>query len=229
MIWGFYVYLPIQNQNKMKKTLLLLLCVVCLLSVSAQEKKMQKEYAVSPTIEASGSFNFSIYNKNDVKAIGIQRKIMYSAGILLGCDFKLPHGVFKLQYGFNISNHDFNYGGCYHTLTFKSLALDMPTIFGYAYRINNNYSVSFSGGYVTKYIFKFSNGFQEGKDKLYAYGMHGAIGFCYHASPHFTLRVEPFFEYFWMHPSYYGSLDYMVPVIIGLRMALKFNILNLKQ
>ena len=159
----------------MKKILLLLLCVVCLLSVSAQEKIMQKEYAVSPTIEASGSFNFAIYHKNDVNAYKIQRRMMYSAGILLGCDFQLPHGVFMLQYGFLISNNDFHYN---NRFVFKSLALDMPTIFGYAYRINNNYSLAFSGGYVTKYIFKFSNGLTEGKDKFFAYGIYGAIGFC---------------------------------------------------
>lgn len=218
--------MQIQNQNKMKKTILLLLCVVCLLSVSAQEKKMQKEYAVSPTIEASGSFNFGIYHKNDIIDYGIQRKLLYSAGVLVGFDWKLPHGVLMFQYGFLISNNDFNYG---NRLTFKSLALDMPTILGYAYRINNNYSLAFSGGYVTKYIFKFNNGLEDGTDKIYSFGIYGALGFCYHASPRFVLRVEPFFEYFWMSRAYYSSIDYMAPAIVGLRMALKFNILNLKQ
>jgi hypothetical protein len=213
----------------MKKILLLLLCVVCVLSVSAQEKKMQREYAVSPTIEASGSFNFAIYHKNDVKAIGIQRKLLGSAGLLLGCDFQLPHGVLMLQYGFLISNNDFSYGGYSHKLTFKSLALDMPLVLGYALRLNKNYSLSFSGGYVTKTIFKYDNGLRNSNDHLYAFGLYSAIGFCYHASPHFALRVEPFFEYFWMMPDYHAQLDYMAPAIIGLRMALKFNILKLKQ
>ncbi len=211
----------------MKKSLLLLFCVSCLLSVSAQEKT-QKEYAVSPTIEISGSFNIAIYNKNDVKVYGIQRRLMYSAGAILGFDWKLQHGIFMFQYGFLISNNDFFYGNR-DGLTFTSLALDMPLIVGYAYRLNDKYSLSFSGGYVTKYIFKFSNGLIRNKDKLYALGMYGAIGFCYHASPHFALRVEPFFEYFWMTPDYHGSYDYMAPAIIGLRMALKFNILKLKQ
>lgn len=210
----------------MKKTLLLLLCVMCLFSVSAQEKKMQKEYAVSPTIEASGSFNFAIYHKNDIIDYGIQRKLLYSAGVLVGLDWKLPHGVLMFQYGFLISNNDFHYG---NRFTFKSLALDMPAILGYAYRINNNYSLAFSGGYVTKYIFKFSNGYEQGKENIYAFGIYGALGFCYHASPRFALRVEPFFEYFWMNRAYYSSIDYMAPAIVGLRMALKFNILNLKQ
>lgn len=209
----------------MKKILPLLFCVTFVLSVSAQEKQ-QKEYTISPTIEASGSFNIGIYHKSDIKTYGIQRKLMYSAGVLLGIDFKLSNGVFMFQYGFLISNNDFHYG---NRFTFKSLALDMPTILGYAYRINNNYSLAFSGGYVTKYIFKFSNGYQQGKDDFYAFGIYGAIGFCYHASPHFALRVEPFFEYFWMNRSYYSSLDYMVPAIVGLRMALKFDILKLKQ
>ena len=209
----------------MKKILLLLFCIACTISVSAQEKQ-QKEYAISPTIEASGSFNFAIYHKNDVTAYGIQRKLMYSAGVLVGLDWKLPNGVLMFQYGFLISNNDFHYG---NRFTFKSLALDMPTILGYAYRINNNYSLAFSGGYVTKYIFKFSDGVHQSTDEIFAYGIYGAIGFCYHASPRFALRVEPFFEYFWMHRSYYSAYDYMAPAIVGLRMALKFNILKLKQ
>ena len=209
----------------MKKILLLLLYFACAISVSAQEKQ-QKEYAVSPTIEASGSFNFALYHKKDVTEYGIQRKLMYSAGVLVGLDWKLPHGVLMFQYGFLISNNDFHYD---NRFTFKSLALDMPAILGYAYRINNNYSLAFSGGYVTKYIFKFSDGYGLGKDDIYAFGIYGAIGFCYHASPHFALRVEPFFEYFWMNRSYNSYRDCMAPAIVGLRMALKFDILKLKR
>lgn len=211
----------------MKKILLLLFCVSCVFSVSAQ-KSTQREYAVSPTIEVAGSFNFAIYHKNVVTDYGIQRKVLYSAGGLLGFDWGLPHGTFLFQYGFLISNNDFNYNNSYG-LVFKSLALDMPCVIGYAYRINDNYSVSFSGGYVTKYIFKFNDGHTQNKDKLFAYGMYGAIGFCYHASPHFTLRVEPFFEYFWMSQAHHDIYDCMAPAIIGLKMGLKYNILKMKQ
>ncbi len=208
--------------------LLLLFCLTTIQPVSAQEKE-KKTYFASPTIEASGSFNFAIYNKNDVKAIGITRKLLGSAGLFLGCDMKMPHGILMLQYGFLISNNNFIYGDNFQRLAFNSLALDMPLVVGYALRLSNSYSLSFSGGYVTKNIFKYDLGFIEGHKPIYAFGMYGAIGFCYHASPNFTLRVEPFFEYFWMTPDYYGQLDYMAPAIVGLRMALKYNILKLAQ
>lgn len=212
--------------------LLLLFCLTATWPVSAQDKgkgKEKKTYIASPTIEASGSFNFGIYNKNDVKAIGITRKLLGSAGLFLGCDFKMPHGILMLQYGFLISNNNFIYGDYGKRLVFNSLALDMPFVVGYALRLSNNYSLSFSGGYVTKNIFKYDLGFVEGHKPINAFGLYGAIGFCYHASPNFALRVEPFFEYFWMTPDYYGQLDYMAPAIIGLRMALKYNILRLAQ
>lgn len=216
----------------MKKLSLLLAFVVLAYSVSAQDSP-EKKYTVSPTIEAAGSFNLALYNKSLKKSLNIQRRVLYSGGILLGVDFKQSHGVFLLQTGVVISNNDFLYN-YYGEKKFHSLFLNVPVIFGYAYRINDKFSVSASAGLVMKNLLKYDLSVTMSPpvkvQNRNIYGVYAAVGFWYHASPHFVLRVEPFFEYFWKdYVSAVGSniVENMSAPVIGIRFALKCNLLKM--
>ena len=219
----------------MRKVLLVLLCVVCILSVSAQEKKTQKEYAISPTIEATGSFNTALYNKEIKNSYDMQKKVLYTVGALFGFDYALPHGALMFQTGILVGNNDYVYGA--GRWMFKAISLDIPFIIGYAYRINSNYSISFSAGYVMKNLVKntiaYNYGLNDPFPKKLNHGIYGAIGFAYQASPLLTLRVEPFFEYIFKRETTVQEFNLFAEnisaPIIGLRIALKFNILKLKQ
>lgn len=217
----------------MKKNFSLFLAFVMLVcSVSAQDSP-ENNLSVSPTIEAAGSFNLALYNNSLKKSLNIQRSILYSGGILLGVDFKQPHGVFSLQTGVVISNNDFLYN-YYGEKKFRSLFLNVPFVFGYAYRINDKFSVSASAGLVMKNLLKYDlsvtlNPPVEVQNRN-IYGVYAALGFWYHASTYFVLRVEPFFEYFWKdYISASGSniVANMSAPVIGIRFALKFNLVKM--
>ena len=218
----------------MRKVLLFLICIACLLSVSAQEKN-KKEYVISPTIEASGSFNLAIYSKTNKAEM--TKKLLYSAGALFGIDCAQKHGTLLFQTGLLVSNNDYSY----NSVAFKSICLDVPFIIGYAYHINDTYSLSFSAGYIIKNLVKYDIGYgwtgqtwSEPIEGRLIHGIYGAIGFAYRASPHFTLRIEPFFEYFFHGNNtqqFQGGFfaENMAAPIIGLRMGLKYNILKMKK
>lgn len=218
----------------MRKVLLFLACIVYALSVSAQDS-IKKKPVVSPTIEASGSFNLAIYSKTNKTEM--TKKLLYSAGVLLGIDCAQKHGTLMFQTGLLVSNNDYTYD----RWTFKSICLDVPFIIGYAYHFNNTYSMSFSAGYIIKNLVKYDIGhswtddvFSEPIEGRQIHGIYGAIGFGYRASPHFMLRIEPFFEYFFQgnntHQFQGGFFaENMAVPIIGLRMALKYNILKMNR
>ena len=65
------------------------------------------------------------------------------------------------------------------------------------------------------------------------HGITAAVGFSYVASPNFSFRVEPEFEYFWWkyrtfssNESYNKLCDCLSSPMIGLRFTLKYNILK---
>lgn len=216
----------------MRKFLFLLVFALLVSSVSAQDNPTKK-LIVSPTIEAAGSFNLGLYNKSIRNSLQVQRSVLYSGGVLLGVDFQPSHGIFMLQVGVMVSNNDYtyNYNG---DKKFSSLFLDVPIVFGYAYRINKNFSVSASAGVVIRNLLKYDLSVKfnppiEMNEKTIE-GIYGSVGFFYHATPHLILRIDPFFEYYWKQYSSSGRAEFaksMSSPVIGLKFALKINLLKI--
>lgn len=217
----------------MRKSLLLLLSVLISLSVNAQEKS--KKLVVSPTIELGTGFNMAIYNKSFKQSWNLERSILCHGELLFGVDFKMAHGDIMLQTGIGINNHDFSYKSTFGDYTLKSLYLDVPTIIGYGIRVGKGVSIFFSGGVVVKNLIKYDFGYQssppvEVKKKTVS-GLYGAFGIGYRASPNFTFRIEPFFEYFWhgyKSTVAFEAVEYLSAPIIGIRLALMFNVLKME-
>lgn len=226
-------------KNAFKKALLVSIAICCLVTSYAQDKT-QRETFISPTIEVTGGANLPLYKRSIKQDLDINMKLQYAVGLQVGMDIAHKSHIFALQTGAAIVNsHDFstNNASVYsRNLDFRSIFVNIPFIFSYYYRVNPKFMISVSTGYIVKQLANYKLSYNiPGFDitNKTIHGITAAIGFSYVASPHFSLRAEPVFEYFWwkydknMSKDYqYKFLDAISSPMIGLRFTLKCNILK---
>lgn len=225
-------------KNAFKKALLVSIAICCIVTSYAQDSKKNKT-RLSPTIEVTGGANLPLYKQATKNYMNIGLKLQYAIGLQVGLDIVRPHGIFAFHTGAIVNSHDFssNYNAPFSTnLDFRSVFVNIPFVFSYHYRINQKFMISVSTGYIVKQLAQYKMSFSIPGFDITNKTMHGitaAVGFSYIASPHFSLRVEPVFEYFWwkydknLSKEYqYKLLDAISSPMIGLRFTLKYNILK---
>lgn len=228
-------------KNIIKKTLLILIAFCCIATSYAQDKAKKKTF-ISPTIEVTGGANFPLYKRSIKQDLNINRKLQYAVGLQVGMDIAHKNNIFSIQTGAAIVNsHDFSLSSnsfivIPSNFEFCSVFVNIPFIFGYHYRVNKKFMISASTGYIVKQLVQYKMSYNMPGFDITNKTMHGisaAIGFSYVASPHFSLRVEPVFEYFWwkydknLPKDYmYKFLDAISSPMLGLRFTLKYNILK---
>ena len=228
-------------KNINKKTLLILIAFCCIATSYAQDKAKKKTF-ISPTIEVTGGANFPLYKRSIKQDLNINRKLQYAVGLQVGMDIAHKNNIFSIQTGAAIVNsHDFSLSSnsfivIPSNFEFRSVFVNIPFIFGYHYRVNKKFMISASTGYIVKQLVQYKMSYNMPGFDITNKTMHGisaAIGFSYVASPHFSLRVEPVFEYFWwkydknLPKDYmYKFLDAISSPMLGLRFTLKYNILK---
>ena len=225
-------------KNAFKKALLVSIAICCLVTSYAQDS-LHKKTILSPTIEVTGGANLPLYRQSAKKDLNIGMKLQYAIGLQVGLDIVRPHGIFAVQTGAIVNSHDFstNNRSAFSTnLDFRSVFVNIPFIFSYHYRVTDKFMINASVGYIVKQLAQYKMSYSIPGFDITNKTMHGitaAVGFSYVASPHFSLRVEPVFEYFWwkydknLSKEYqYKLLDAISSPMIGLRFTLKYNILK---
>lgn len=225
-------------KNVFKKFLLVSVAVCCILTGYAQDSPKDKTI-LSPTIEVTGGANFPLYRQSAKKNMNISGKLQYAIGLQVGLDIVRPHGIFAVHTGAIVNSHDFstNYKAPFSTnLDFRSVFVNIPFVFSYHYRINPKFLISVSTGYIVKQLAHYKMSYSIPGFDITNKTMHGitaAVGFSYIASPHFSLRVEPVFEYFWWkyskfptNETYNKLCNCLSSPMLGLRFTLKCNILK---
>ena len=237
-------------KNVFKKNLLVLIAICCIVTSYAQDKAIKKTF-ISPTIEVTGGANFPLYKQSIKQDLNINRKLQYAVGLQLGMDIAHKRSIFSFQTGAAIVNsHNFsttNSRNIYElpdnsfiiipsNFEFRSVFVNIPFIFSYHYRVKPKFIISVSAGYIVKQLAHYKISYSIPGFDITNKTMHGisaAIGFSYVASPHFSLRVEPVFEYFWWKYDKNLPKDYMNNFLyaisspmLGLRFTLKYNILK---
>ena len=221
-----------------KPILLILIAVCCIVTSYAQESQKDKTI-LSPTIEVTGGANLPLYRQSVKKDLNVGMKLQYAIGLQVGLDIVRPHGIFAFQTGAIVNSHDFstNNRSAYSTnLDFRSVFVNIPFIFGYHYRVNDKFMINASVGYIVKQLAQYKMSYNIPGFDITNKTMHGitaAVGFSYVASPNFSFRVEPVFEYFWWkyrtfssNESYNKLCDCLSSPMLGLRFTLKCNILK---
>ena len=232
-----------------KKAMLTLIAVCCIVATYAQDS-LQYKPILSPTIEVTGGPNFPLYKKSARQDLNINRKLQYAVGLQLGMDIAYKRNIFSIQMGAIVNSNDFSTTNSYSLYELSNscwiiipsnceyhfVFVNIPFTFGYHYRINKKYMISVSAGYIIKQLARYKmshtiTGFDIRNKTMH--GISASIGFSYVASPHFSLRIEPVFEYFWWkyHVNLSGEyrdkiFDCFSSPMIGLRFTLKYNILK---
>lgn len=237
-------------KNIFKKSLLILIAF-CYIATSYAQDKAKKQTFISPTIEVTGGANFPLYKQSIKQDLNINRKLQYVVGLQVGMDIAHKWSIFSIQTGAAIVNsHDFSTTSSSRlyelpdnsfiiipsNFEFRSVFVNIPFIFSYHYRVKPKFMISVSAGYIVKQMVQYKMSYYVPGFDITNKTMHGisaAIGFSYVASPHFSLRVEPVFEYFWWKYKQNSSKDYMYKIfeaisspMLGLRFTLKYNILK---
>ena len=238
-------------KNIIQKALLVLIAFCCIATSYGQDKAKKKTTFISPTIEFTGGANFPLYKRSIKQDLNINRKLQYAVGLQVGMDIAHKSSVFSIQTGAAVVNsHDFSSTNSYRlyelpdnsfivipsNFEFRSVFVNIPFIFGYHYRVNKKFMISASAGYIVKQLVQYKMSYSIPGFDITNKTMHGisaAIGFSYVASPHFSLRVEPVFEYFWWKYDKNSSKEYQYKFfdaisspMLGLRFTLKYNILK---
>lgn len=225
-------------KNAFKKVILVSIAVCCIVTSYAQDS-LHKKTIVSPTIEVTGRANLPLYRQSAKKDLNIGMKLQYAIGLQVGLDIVRPHGIFAVQTGAIVNSHDFstNNKSAFSTnLDFRSVFVNIPFIFSYHYRVNPKFMISVSTGYIVKQLVHYKMSYSIPGFDITNKTMHGitaAVGFSYIASPNFSFRVEPVFEYFWWkydtfssNESYNKLCNCLSSPMLGLRFTLKCNILK---
>lgn len=225
-------------KNAFKKVILVSIAVCCIVTSYAQDSQKDKTI-LSPTIEVTGGTNLPLYRQSAKKDLNIGLKLQYAIGLQVGLDIVRPHGIFAVQTGAIVNSHDFstNNRSAFSTnLDFRSVFVNIPFIFSYHYRVNDKFMINASVGYIVKQLAQYKMSYSIPGFDITNKTMHGitaAVGFSYVASPHFSFRVEPVFEYFWWKYStsstnedYNKLCNCLSAPMFGLRFTLKYNILK---
>lgn len=236
-------------KNAFRKTLLVSIAVCCIVTSYAQDSLRNKPI-LSPTIEITGGPNFPLYKKSARQDLNINRKLQYAVGLQLGMDIAYKRNIFSIQMGAIVNSNDFSTTNSYHlyepsndfyiiipnNCEYHFVFVNIPFTFGYHYRVNNKFMISVSTGYIIKQLAHYKMSYTIPGFDIRNKTMHGisaAVGFSYVASPHFSLRIEPVFEYFWWKYPVNLSGEYRDKIfdcfsssMIGLRFTLKCNILK---
>lgn len=222
-----------------------------MISIYGQDNPSEKPI-LSPTIEVTGGPNFPLYKESARQDLSINRKLQYAVGLQAGLDIAYKRNIFSIQMGAIVNSNDFSTTEDYRLFyelsnnnyiiivpkncEYHFVFVNIPFTFGYHYRINKKYMISVSTGYIIKQLAHYKMSYNIPGFDIRNKTMHGisaAIGFSYVASPHFSLRIEPVFEYFWWKYPVNISGEYRDKIfdcfsspMLGLRFTLKYNILK---
>ncbi len=211
-------YITWQN-NKMKKTFLVIAIMLLGFAATAQTNDTQEENSgdlvlvaeaqdpsrsqiLTPTIEVTVGPRFAVVQKDyrdDVK-----QRFMYQAGVLFGVDMRQKHGATFLKTGLLLDDYHFTE---YEWLSANLSFLDFPVNIGYLYRINNNFSLAGSVGVNFVYCYHYKDNFGlnvNGKEVIrnMIFGASVNVSTEYSFSKHFSVFANVSANFFFNRTMY---------------------------